>query len=240
MTHDLNGRTAVVIGGSSGMGRAIVDDLGAGGADVVSTSRRPEESSATPGLRAAGVRVVEADITTDRGLDALDDAVARVDHLVLSAATLEYRPFRDFPADDAAETITGKLLGYWRVVHRLAPKLAEDASIVLFSGVASLRPGPGTAAVTAANAGVEGLGRSLAVELAPIRVNVLNPGVFETPSWSSMSEAEREAFFADTASSLPVGRVGQPADAAEAVRFLLTNRQVTGAVLDLDGGARLV
>ena len=240
MTLDMNTRNAVVVGGSSGMGRAVVDDLRSAGASVVSTSRDPEGSAATSDLRDAGVRVVRADLTTDQGLDELVAAVDTVDFLILSAAALEYRPFKEFPADDAEATIAGKLLGYWRVVHRLAPALSADASIVLFSGVAAARPAAGTAAVTAANAGIEGLGRSLAVELAPVRVNVVNPGVFETPSWSGMSDADRRAFYSETANSLPVGRVGQPMDAAHAVRFLLTNPQVTGTVLDLDGGARLV
>ncbi|WP_180357886.1 SDR family oxidoreductase [Streptomyces sp. NP160] len=240
MTRDLTGRTSVVIGGTSGMGRAVVDALLAAGSTVVTTSRDPEGSSAAADLKAAGVRLVRADVTTPDGLDELVEAVPTVDHLVLSAAGLTYRPFRDFPASDAAGTVDGKLLGYWNAVHRLAPALSEHASVVLFSGVASVRPGPGTAAVTAANAGVEGLGRSLAVELAPVRVNVLNPGVFETASWAHMEEKEREEFYAETASSLPVGRIGQPEDAADAVLFLLTNPQVTGTVLDLDGGARLV
>lgn len=240
MSKDLTSTTAVVVGGSSGMGRAIVDDLRGAGVDVVSTSRDPENSAATAELRDAGVTVVRADLTTDDGLDDLVAALDTVDHLVLSAASLEYRPFADFPADAAAATVDGKLLGYWRVVQHLVPKLADDAGIVLFSGVASVRPGPGTAAVTAANAGIEGLGRSLAVELAPMRVNVLNPGVFETPSWAAMDEAERRDFYAQTGDSLLTGRVGQPEDAAHAVRFLLTNPQVTGTVLDLDGGARLV
>jgi NAD(P)-dependent dehydrogenase (short-subunit alcohol dehydrogenase family) len=239
MEPTLNGRTAVVVGGSSGMGRAVVDALTAAGASVVSTSRDPAASPATADLEAAGVTVVKADITTREGLSDLQDAVDTVDHIVLSAASLQYKPFRDFPADEAAHTVTGKLLGYWNVVHQLAPKLSDDASIVLFSGVASTRPGPGTAAVTAANAGVEGLARSLAVELAPIRVNALSPGIVDTESWSGMSSQEREQLFTDTAASLPVGRIGQPEDAAAAVLFLLTNPYVTGTVLDIDGGARL-
>lgn len=240
MTDQLGNRTAVVIGGSSGMGRAVVEDLNAQGARVISTSRDPEKHDATEALRVQGVQVVAADMTDAHGLDAVLDAVEVIDYLVLSAAQLDYLPFRDFSAHEASRTVDGKLLGFWNAVHQLAPRLSTDAAIVMFSGVASVRPGEGTAAVTAANAGIEGLGRSLAVELAPVRVNVLNPGVFETPLWSGMPDEERQAFYEKTASSLLTGRVGQPEDAAHAVRFLLTNPQVTGAVLDLDGGARLV
>src|SRR3954451_9138241 len=126
MTLNMETRTAVVVGGSSGMGRAVVNDLRTAGASVVSTSRDPDGSSVTPELRDAGVRIVRADLTTDQGLDELVAAVETVDFLVLSAAALEYRPFRDFPADEAEATVAGKLLGYWRVVHRLAPKLSTD------------------------------------------------------------------------------------------------------------------
>ncbi|GAA4699480.1 SDR family oxidoreductase [Nocardioides conyzicola] len=223
------------------MGRAVAELLLSRGERVIVTTRSPEGDAARE-LAANGVSVVCADITKEDGLDEVVAAVdaSNVDHLVLSAAQLQYKPFREFSAEEASLTVVGKMMGYWRVVHRLAPLLADDASVVLFSGVAAARPGPGTAAVTAANAGIEGLGRSLAVELAPIRVNVLNPGIFDTPSWDGMPEAERRAFFSATAKSLPAGRVGEPADAADAVAFLLDNPHVTGTTLTLDGGGLLV
>ncbi|WP_139980248.1 SDR family oxidoreductase [Nocardioides litoris] len=234
-------KTAVVVGGTSGMGRAVAQLLLDRGEHVIVTTRDSTGRSAEE-LRAAGASVVTSDITTEDGFDTVISALAggTVDHLVLSAAHLQYKPFREFSAEEASSTVVGKLMGYWRVVHQVAPALAADASVVLFSGVAASRPGPGTAAVTAANAGIEGLGRSLAIELAPVRVNVLNPGIFDTPSWSEMPEAERRAFFESTAGSVPAGRVGEPADAAHAVAFLLDNPHVTGTTLTLDGGGLLV
>jgi NAD(P)-dependent dehydrogenase (short-subunit alcohol dehydrogenase family) len=188
------------------------------------------------------VTVVQADLTHQGPLTALVDSVDSVDFLVLSArdSTLRGAPFRNFPAQVASETINLKLLGYWNVVQQMAPKLNADASIVLFAGVMSSRPTPGAAATAVANAGVEGLGRALAVELAPVRVNVLSPGLTATAAFSGIDEAERLQWFDEVAQSLPAQRVGQPKDAADAVRFLLMNRHVTGTVLTLDGGQRLV
>ncbi len=160
MHETLDGRTAVVVGGSSGMGRAVVDDLRAYGARVVSTSRNPSASPATAELEREGVSVVQVDLAHQGPLTALVDSVDSVDFLVLSArdSTLQGAPFRDFPASAAAETINGKVLGYWNVVQQIAPKLTDHASIVLFAGVLSSRPAPGAAATAVANAGVEGLG----------------------------------------------------------------------------------
>jgi len=118
--------------------------------------------------------------------------------------------------------------------------LQPGGSILLFSGLAADRPGAGTAMVSALNAGVEGLVRALAVELAPVRVNGISPGVVETEGWAFMDEASRKAFFADLATKLPAGRVGAPDDIADAALFALTNPYLTGEVLHVNGGGSLV
>lgn len=117
--------------------------------------------------------------------------------------------------------------------------LKVGGSILLFSGLGADRPAPGTSIVSALNAGVEGLVRALAVELAPLRVNAISPGVLETEGWAFMDEGTRKGFFADLATKLPVRRTGAPRDLAEAALFALTNPYLTGEVVHVNGGGSL-
>ncbi|WP_378143970.1 SDR family oxidoreductase [Cnuibacter sp. UC19_7] len=117
--------------------------------------------------------------------------------------------------------------------------LPETGSITLFSGVAADRPGPGTVAVTAVNAAIEGLSRSLAVELAPVRVNAVSPGVVDTEGWAHLGDGAAD-FFEETGRSLPAGRVGRPADIGSTVLHLIDNGYTTASTVHVDGGARLV
>jgi NAD(P)-dependent dehydrogenase (short-subunit alcohol dehydrogenase family) len=111
--------------------------------------------------------------------------------------------------------------------------------IVVTSGIAEQRPRPGWSVAASICAAMEGLTRALAVELAPIRVNIVSPGVVKTPLWAGMAEADREALYRQTAERLPVGHVGEPAEIAEAYLYLMGQSYATGQVLVVDGGAFL-
>ncbi|GAB2929031.1 SDR family oxidoreductase [Rhodococcus aerolatus] len=235
---NVSGQKIVVVGGTSGMGRAVAEAAVADGAEVVVVGR----DAARAGAVAAelGATGVACDLTDPASIDALAEQVGPLDHLVLSAATLSYGPFLEMDVDEARAVLDGKFWGYYLAVRALAPQLSEQGSITLFSGVAAVRPDSGTTIVTAVNAAIEGLARSLAIELAPRRVNAVSPGVVQTPSWAHLSESERQDTFDQLADSLPVGRVGQPADVAHAVLELASNGYTTGEVRTVDGGARLV
>jgi NAD(P)-dependent dehydrogenase (short-subunit alcohol dehydrogenase family) len=135
--------------------------------------------------------------------------------------------------------IASKFLGPILVARHGAANLDPDGSLLFFSGLAASKPGTGTAVVAAVNAGLEGLGRALAVELAPIRVNVISPGVTDTNGWNFIPEKDRSSMFATIAASLPVKRVGRPEDLAQAAIMLLVNGFTTGTVHHVDGGGRL-
>ena len=119
--------------------------------------------------------------------------------------------------------LAGKFWGPVNLVQFGLPNLQTGGAILLFSGLAADRPAPGTSMVSALNAGVEGLVRALAVELAPVRINGISPGVVDTEGWAFMDETSRKGFFADLATSLPARRIGAPADLADAALFALTN-----------------
>ena len=131
-----------------------------------------------------------------------------------------------------------KFWGPYRAIK--AAQMQPTGSITLFSGVLSRKPSPDMVAVAAINAAVEGLGRALAVELAPVRVNVISPGLVKTAAYDGMSDEQREGIYQTAAAHLPVRRVGEPEDIADMALQIMTNPYLTGAVLDIDGGSLLV
>ena len=153
--------------------------------------------------------------------------------LVLAAIERDENSVRDYDVGRALRLITLKLVGYTEVVHALADRLAEDASILLFGGQALRRPYPGSTTVTTVNGGVTGIVHTLAVELAPIRVNAIHPGIVgDSPAWEGKPAAVLEAVRART----PIGRLVTMDEVAEAAMFLLENGAVNGVNLEVDGG----
>ncbi|MBW4442033.1 MAG: SDR family oxidoreductase [Plectolyngbya sp. WJT66-NPBG17] len=233
-------KKVVIIGASSGMGLAIAKTAAEAGAKVTLVGRNStslEKATAEVGYNA---HAIAANIADETAIAELFEQVGELDHLVTTAANLAYAPIQEFDSAAAQAIITSKILGPFYAVKHAASRLSKDGSITFFSGVAAWKPMPGASMVAAANGALAAFARSLAVELAPIRVNVVSPGVVETPSWNEMPEEERYAFFENLGKQLPTRRVGQPDDLADAVLFLMQNGFTTGTVLHVDGGHRLI
>lgn len=236
--ESIAGRTIVVIGGTSGIGLATAQAAQAQGADVVITGRDPgrlaNALSALDG-RARGVALDSAD---EAGTRTLFEGLARIDHVFVSAGTAGGGGL-------AGETsalhpqVDTRLWGSVYVAKYAAPRMSRDGSITFCSGVGAQRPRAGASIAAAACGAVEAFGRSLAVELAPLRVNTIVPGLIDTPLLDGLG-VDRERFLAGAARSFPVGRVGKPEDIAHAVLFLMQNGFVTGISLVVDGGRLLV
>ena len=133
-----------------------------------------------------------------------------------------------------------RVFGAIAAVKHAAPYLRSGGSVVLTGGIASLRPQKGWVALAGVCSAMEGLTRALAVELAPIRVNLVSPGLVRTPLWAALSESEREALYAASGAALPVGYVGEAEDLAQTYLYLMTNRYSTGQTVVVDGGGVLV
>ena len=119
------------------------------------------------------------------------------------------------------------------------PFLRSDGSITFISAISARMANPGTSGLAAINAAIEGLVRPLAVELKPLRVNAVSPGVIDTPWWNRVPESQRQSLFEQSAAQTPAGRIGKPEDVAKAVAFLIDDTFMTGTVLECDGGLRL-
>jgi NAD(P)-dependent dehydrogenase (short-subunit alcohol dehydrogenase family) len=229
----LKGKKIVVVGGSSGIGLSTAELAKAEGAEVIIASRNADRLNAAAAK--LGVTAIPADVTSDESVAGLFRACGPVDHVVVTAAQLKTGPFKTVSMEDVRGTLEGKLWGAWRVAR--SADIHAGGSLTLVSGYLSIRPRPNSAIVAVANGALESLTRALALELAPVRVNCVSPGIIDTPIRAAMPEAARLDMLAKTAAALPVGRVGMGEDIARQILAFMTIGFATGSIVYLDGGA---
>lgn len=222
----------LVVGGTSGIGREVARRHAEAGEQVVLTGRAAERAEKVAQEVGGDARGLALDLSRPETIaDALAD-VGRLDHLVLAAIDRDANTAKDYDLAAATYLVTMKLIGYTEVVHAVLDRLSDDASVVVFGGLAKERPYPGSTTVSTVNSGVTGLVHSLAVEVAPVRVNALHPGIVaDSPFWAGKSEATERV-----RARTPTGRSVAMDDIVAAVDFLLSNRSVNGVDLYVDGG----
>jgi len=231
-------QTALVVGGSSGIGLATARQLAAAGmaAHVAGRNQRQLDARAGEGLTAH-----RADATRHEEIEAVLAAVAPIDVLVLTVSSAKGAgPLAGLDLSLVREEIETKLFGYLTTIKAALPHLAPEASITLLGAISARTSIPGAAGISAVNGAVESLVAPLARELAPVRVNGVSPGFVDTPWWDGLPADARAAYFASAAEVLPVGRIANAEDVAACVVLAATNRNMTGTVIECDGGARLV
>ncbi|HTX07873.1 MAG TPA: SDR family oxidoreductase [Solirubrobacteraceae bacterium] len=222
------GRLAV-IGGSSGIGRAVAERALSAGWPVTVASREPERA---PGQ---AERIV-LDVTDGAAVKRAFAALGPVDHLVWTAGASAIGPAREADLDAGRRAFEAKLFGPLIAIRSVEIR----DSIVLTSGLAATVPAAGAFFTGTVNGAVEAAVRGLAKELAPVRVNAVAPGMIDTPLYDGLPDGQRQAMFERTGAALPAGRIGRAEDVADAVWHLMTNEFVTGTVMAIDGGSRLV
>lgn len=226
----------VIIGGSSGIGLETARQAIALGAEAIIAGRSEEKLRRALSQLGPNATAYPLDIADETQVQAFFDRIGRFDHLVVTAAETSGGPFLQTDTAQARQLFENKFWGQYYAAKHGAPNIAADGSITLFSGVVAYKTTVGSSALGAVNAAVSNLGKSLALELAPIRVNVVSPGIIDTPARSKMSEDARNQFYAAIAGKLPAKRVGTAEDVAQSVLYLIRNGFVTGTVLHVEGG----
>src|SRR5882724_8249355 len=232
----LTAKKIVVVGGSSGIGLSTAEMAKREGADVIVASRNAERLDKV--AEKLNAIAIPADVTNDESVVNLFRACGPVDHVVVTAAQLRTGPFKTVSTEDVRGTMESKFWGAWRVAR--SAEIRPGGSLTLVSGFLSVRPRPNSAIVGAANGAIESLSRALALELAPVRVNAVSPGIIDTPIRAAMPEAARREMLDKTAASLPVRRVGLGEDIAKQIVSFMANGFATGSTVYIDGGALVI
>lgn len=235
MSFDLVGKRVLVVGAGGGIGAATAAAFGRAGAQLFVAGRPGPRLDAVS--TETGGEAVALDLLDNAAIEAFFAAAEPFDHVVIAAAATRSGSIAGLALDDAKASMDSKFWGAYRIAR--AAKVVAGGSITFVSGFLAHRPNAGAVLQGAINAALEALGRGLALERAPVRVNTVSPGLVDTPLWSGMREADRKAMFVRTAGSLPARRVGQPDDIAQAVLFVATNPFVTGTTVTVDGGGTI-
>jgi len=220
----------VVVGGSSGLGLVIAQRFAIRGDEVVITGRDATKADSVAKQIGSGTLGLALDLSEPESIEDALEGIREVDNLVITAIEQAVNSLRDFDIGQAIRSVTVKLVGYTEVVRVLHTRFTADASVVLFGGLAKDRPYPGSTMVTTFNGGVSGLVRTLAVEIAPHRVNALHPGIVgDSPKWRDVPNHPHIP-------RTPIGRLVTMAEIADATEFLLRNKGVNAHDLVVDGG----
>lgn len=236
----LNNKKIVIIGGSSGIGLETARLALMHGGEVIIASRSEEKLQRAKNQLGGNVAIHVLDTTQEQQVQSFFEKVGPIDHLVVTAAETSGGSFIDTDTAAARQLFENKFWGQFYAAKYGAPYIVDNGSVTLFSGVVAYKSMIGSATLGAVNAAVSNLGQTLALELAPIRVNVVSPGIIDTPSRSKMPEEARNKFYADLGNKLPAGRVGKAEDVAQAVLYAMQNGFVTGTVLHVEGGHTLI
>jgi NAD(P)-dependent dehydrogenase (short-subunit alcohol dehydrogenase family) len=239
-SFDLTGKRVVVVGGKKAIGLGVATAAHAMGAAVTVASRREVSAEKRPEL--AAFEQIVLDMSDEPAVRNAFGAIGRFDHLVVTAgpALGSWGSFMDADMHGIRSYLESKFLGSWACARHAAPHLAPGGSITFLTGGTGARAKVGLAAVTSTFAAVESLSQSLALDLAPIRVNTIRPGFIDTDFWNVLPPADVENIRDKVRSKFPVQRLGTAADVGHAAVFLMTNPYVTGTVLDVNGGELLV
>ncbi|MFT6874494.1 MAG: NAD(P)-dependent dehydrogenase (short-subunit alcohol dehydrogenase family) [Granulosicoccus sp.] len=232
---EINGKKAIVFGGTSGIGLATVQQLVAQGAEVVALGRDEAKASVLP----AGATFIQCDVRSRESLQAFYQSQGSFDILV-SAATGGSRAigkFAEMDMDGYASSFD-KLWGYTNVVRFGLEYLSDSGCVVLVSGSPARRCGPGQVALSSVGGAIEAFSRAVAKEISPKRINVMSPGLIDTPMVMLQGQ-ERDAHYERLTGNNLVGRAGTSDECAQGILFLIQNDFVTGTTLDVDGGILL-
>jgi NAD(P)-dependent dehydrogenase (short-subunit alcohol dehydrogenase family) len=236
----MSDHTALVVGGTSGIGLATARRLQALGATVHIAGRDRQRLDSVAETDPALIGH-QADGSDREEIAAVADTIGTIDWLVVTLSGSEGPgPIAELDLAMLRRAFDAKFWGHITSIQAALPHLAPAGSITVLGAVTARAGMPGTAGIAAINGAVEAMVKPLAVELAPIRVNGVSPGLVDTPWWNALPEDARRGYFAQAAQALPARRVATAEEIGEVVAMAATNANITGTIIEADGGARLV
>ena len=236
----LENKRIVIIGGGSGIGLATAKLAAAEGAKVIIASRTQSKLDEAKIKIGSNTDTHTVDLTDEASIKELFERIGSFDHLVITGPAPQFCHFLELDIKQVRQEFEGKFWGQYRAAWFDAKTISQQGSIVFMSGAYSARPVPGASSLAAVQAGIEGLARGLAIDLSPVRVNVISPGLTDTPIvHDAFADDARQKLYEEQANMLPAKRIGTPEDIAGSILDLLTNRYVTGSTLFPDGGYTL-
>jgi NAD(P)-dependent dehydrogenase (short-subunit alcohol dehydrogenase family) len=238
MSAILQDRTVLVVGRGGGIARAVTLAVRGAGARVVVAGRDRDALDAA--YDDDGIRAEAVDVTDEPSIASLAGGLSQVDHVVSTASARARGRLADLVQGPLLLSFNTKVVGPVLLAKHFAARMPQDGSFVFLSGSSALKPAAGVLGVAVTNGAVDVLVRSLAVELAPIRVNAISPGTVDTGAWDGLGEEKKRELFADRTTHNPARRIGAAEDIGDAVLFALTNTFMTGVSLPIDGGEPLV
>ena len=235
---DLKNKTVVIIGGTSGIGLATAVEAYERGAIVHAASRSKDKVEAKASEH-PDINFFQQDIHDSIGLEKSFQALGEIDHVVAVAtgANRKNAPFMEQSPEEFKEAFN-KFWGYTNVARFSLPLIRQEGSLTFVSGFPARKCNVGMSSISATGCAVEGLSRALALEVAPIRVNVVAPGIIDTEAFDRLGEGKSTAL-KNMGKNIPIGRVGRPEEVGLAILHAMENPYMTGATIDIDGGILL-
>jgi NAD(P)-dependent dehydrogenase (short-subunit alcohol dehydrogenase family) len=236
----LQDKRIVVIGASQGIGFETSKLLAQNGAMVFMASKTKEKIENA--AKAIGLNTIAKtlDFTDESEVKDFFNNIGKIDHLVcVGASNSVWGKFNEIETSALKNAFNSKFFGYYYSAKHALPLLSKNGSIVFVIAGSARKAIPGTSGLAAVNGAILAMGRTMASELGPIRVNMVSPGIIDTPYYDWMKNEQKQVLFKQMAERLPLGRIGKPDEIAHSIIMLLENDFVTGAVLDIDGGGSL-
>ena len=237
---NLKGKKIIVVGGSSGIGKSVSQMAYEQGAQVTLTGRNANLAERTAHDIGISVTGKELDVNDEDQVAAFFGSFSDIDHIYMAAGATKLGSITEGKLTENMQAFDTRILGSLRIVRAVANKMNPDGSIIFTGGVSTDRPIHGAWVSGLATSTAEQLARVLVLELPDIRFNAVSPGYTDTPMWDTIFGEDKEKVLSDVASSLPVKKIASPEDVASAVIFMMSNSSITGEVIHVDGGGRLV
>lgn len=237
---DLTFARVLIVGGTSGIGLAVATAVAEHGGTPIVASRNPPSVDRALELLGGDAEGIVVNLADSASVEAMATSAGSVDHLAYTAGEpLSLRLLADITPEIARSFFDTRYVGALTAIRAVVPAIRPNGSITLTSGSAGDRPGAGWSLGASICGAINSLTRALAIELAPLRVNAVSPGVLRSPLWAGMSEIDRETMFAEIGAGLPLGRVGEVEDVARAYIYAMTQSFGTGTVIPVDGGTTI-